>query len=91
MKDFDFAGGYGMVLIVENDDGTAAVYYYLKEILVDTGDRVEQGDVIATVGTSGNAATPILGFEIIENDVTPLHPEKTVQSVDYFVSIIREK
>lgn len=85
------SSGYGYIIIIEHDDGTAAVYCHLKEILVDTGDRVEQGDVIATVGTSGNAATPILGFEIIENDVTPLHPEKTVQSVDYFVSIIREK
>lgn len=91
VKDFDFAGGYGMALIVEHDDGTAVVYCNLDEVLVNIGDRVEQGDVIATVGTSGNAATPILGFEIIENDVTPLHPEKTVQSVDYFVSIIREK
>ena len=85
------SSGYGNIIIIEHDDGTAAVYCHLKEILVDTGDRVEQGDVIATVGTSGNAATPILGFEIIENGVTPLHPEKTVQSVDYFVSIIREK
>lgn len=85
------SSGYGYIIIIEHDDGTAAIYCHLKEILVDTGDRVEQGDVIATVGTSGNAATPILGFEIIENDVTPLHPEKTVQSVDYFVSIIREK
>lgn len=85
------SSGYGNIIIIEHDDGTAAVYCHLKEILVDTGDRVEQGDVIATVGTSGNAATPILGFEIIENDVTPLHPEETVQSVDYFVSIIREK
>lgn len=85
------SSGYGYIIIIEHDDGTAAVYCHLKEILVDTGDRVEQGDVIATVGTSGIASTPILGFEIIENDVTPLHPEKTVQSVDYFVSIIREK
>lgn len=85
------SSGYGYIIIIEHDDGTAAVYCHLKEILVDTGDRVEQGDVIATVGTSGNAATPILGFEIIENGVTPLHPEKTVESVDYFVSIIREK
>ena len=72
------SSGYGYIIIIEHDDGTAAVYCHLKEILVDTGDRVEQGDVIATVGTSGNAATPILGFEIIENDVTTLHPEKTV-------------
>lgn len=85
------SSGYGYIIIIEHDDGTAAVYCHLKEILVDTGDRVGQGDVIATVGTSGIASTPILGFEIIENDVTPLHPEKTVQSVDYFVSIIREK
>lgn len=85
------SSGYGNIIIIEHDDGTAAVYCHLKEILVDTGDRVEQGDVIATVGTSGIASTPILGFEIIENDVTPLHPEETVQSVDYFVSIIREK
>ena len=85
------SSGYGYIIIIEHDDGTAAVYCHLKEILVEVGDRVKQGDVIATVGTSGNAATPILGFEIIENDVTPLHPEKTVQSVDYFVSIIRKK
>lgn len=85
------SSGYGNMLIVEHDDGTAAVYYHLKEILVDVGDRMEQGDVIATLGSSGNTKTPVCGFEIIENGVTPLHPEKNVQSVDYFVSIIREK
>ena len=86
VKDFDFAGGYGMALIVEHDDGTAVVYCNLDEVLVNIGDRVEQGDVIATVGTSGIASTPILGFEIIENGVTPLHSENDALSLDWFIS-----
>ena len=86
VKDFDFAGGYGMALIVEHDDGTAVVYCNLDEVLVNIGDRVEQGDVIATLGSSGNTKTPVCGFEIIENGVTPLHPENDILSLDWFIS-----
>lgn len=86
VKDFDFAGGYGMVLIVEHDDGTAAVYCHLDEVLVDISDKVEQGDVIATLGTSGNTKYAVCGFEIIENGVTSLHPENDILSLDWFIS-----
>lgn len=71
-------GGYGNILIIEHDDGTAAVYYHLKEILVDIDDEVEQGDVIATLGSSGNANASMCGFEIFENDMAIMHPEGMV-------------
>lgn len=71
-------GGYGNILIIEHDDDTAAVYYHLKEILVDIDDEVEQGDVIATLGSSGNANASMCGFEIFENDMAIMHPEGMV-------------
>ena len=85
VKDFDYAGGYGMMLIIEHDDGTAAAYYHLDEVLVDIGDRVEQGDVIATLGTSGNTKYAVCGFEIFENDMTIMHPEENMQDLEWFV------
>ena len=46
-------------------NGTAEIFYaHLKDMLVKEGDRVNQGDVIATVGKTGMATGPHLHFEV---------------------------
>lgn len=46
-------------------NGTAEIFYaHLKDVLVKEGDRVNQGDVIATVGRTGMATGPHLHFEV---------------------------
>jgi len=59
-----FTGGYGNLLILKHNDRLLTIYAHLKEFLVDTGDRVEAGQVIGRVGDTGRATGPHLHFEI---------------------------
>ena len=53
----------GNYIIISND--TAEILYaHLKEALVKQGDRVNQGDVIGTVGKTGKATGAHLHFEV---------------------------
>ncbi len=45
-----FSGG---TLIVDHGHGLSSTFIHLHKILVEEGDRVEQGDVIAQVGATG--------------------------------------
>jgi murein DD-endopeptidase MepM/ murein hydrolase activator NlpD len=49
-------------VIVEHN-GFDTFYAHCERIKVAVGDRVQQGDKIAEVGTSGNASAPHLHFE----------------------------
>jgi murein DD-endopeptidase MepM/ murein hydrolase activator NlpD len=65
--DVAFAGemsGYGRVVILQHGPRLRTVYGHLSEILVRTGDRVANGQVIAKSGRSGNASGAHLHFEI---------------------------
>lgn len=55
---------YGRVIRIEHDSGFVTVYAHNLENLVETGDRVAGGAIIATVGRSGRATTSHLHFEI---------------------------
>jgi len=57
-------GGYGNVVIVKHAGRYLTVYAHNRRNLVDRGDFVERGEVIAQVGESGNASGPHLHFEI---------------------------
>ncbi len=56
-------GGYGYLVIVENGDN---LYYYAhaSALLVNEGDRVETGQVLARVGSTGNSTGSHLHFEV---------------------------
>ena len=55
---------YGRVVKLEHDEGFMTVYAHNLRNFVNTGDAVEAGQVIATVGRTGRASTPHLHFEI---------------------------
>lgn len=55
---------YGRMLIIEHEGDYYTVYSHNKKNLVTVGDRVSKGDVIATVGNSGNATGYHLHFEV---------------------------
>jgi murein DD-endopeptidase MepM/ murein hydrolase activator NlpD len=56
--------GYGKTIIVDHQDGYSTVYTNNAEILVKLGQIVAQSMPIATIGSSGRAATSCLHFEI---------------------------
>ena len=62
----DFMKGYGRTIIVEHEDGFQTVYAYNAENLVNVGNFVKQGQVIAKVGKGGRAKVSSLHFEIRE-------------------------
>lgn len=66
--------GYGNIIIIKHDDGFYTVYAHNKQNLVSPGDIVSRGDVIATVGNSGNTEGNHLHFEVRNgrNSVDPL-------------------
>lgn len=56
--------GYGNIIILKHKDDFYTVYAHNKENLVKKGDKVERGAVIAKVGSTGNASTCHLHFEV---------------------------
>ncbi len=57
-------GGYGRVVIVKHAGDYSTVYAHNRKNRVAKGAFVEKGQVIAEVGTSGNASGPHVHFEI---------------------------
>ncbi len=60
----DWLRGYGMLLIIDHGDGYMTLYGYNQALYKETGDWVEEGDVIATVGRSGGQEKSALYFEV---------------------------
>lgn len=56
--------GYGRVVIVDHGDGLETRYAHNRRNRVRKGQRVERGQVIAEVGSSGNASAPHVHFEV---------------------------
>jgi murein DD-endopeptidase MepM/ murein hydrolase activator NlpD len=80
-------GGYGNVIEVKHRDGKSTLYAHLSRIGVTLNQKVEQGDVIGAVGTTGYSTGPHLHFEFrvsgvhhdpltiaSENNSVPLSP-----------------
>ena len=96
-------GGYGNYVIIQHSDGNYTLYGHLYEnsILVKSGDKVEQGQVIAKMGSSGNSTGAHLHFEVREgnnsrdNTVNPLNyisaenPRAASKTDDKFLQFLK--
>lgn len=56
--------GFGNLLLIKHADGWITAYAHNDKLLVKRGDEVLQGQVISTVGRTGNVDQPQLHFEI---------------------------
>jgi murein DD-endopeptidase MepM/ murein hydrolase activator NlpD len=71
-----FAGdqkGYGLIVIVEHDNGLVTLYAHNRDVRVKTNQKVRAGQVVATVGDSGRTSGPHLHFEV-RKDGLPVDP-----------------
>ncbi len=65
--------GWGKVVVLQHYDGSYTWYAYNSHILVKKGDRVNQGQTIAKVGSTGRAKQDKLHFKIFLNGM-PVNP-----------------
>jgi murein DD-endopeptidase MepM/ murein hydrolase activator NlpD len=56
--------GYGNLVLVKHANGWISAYAHCDAILVKRGEKVERGQVIARVGSTGNVSEPQLHFEL---------------------------
>jgi len=71
----DWLRGYGLLLIMDHGDGYMSLYGHNESVYKDTGEWVESGEVIASVGDSGGQHRTGLYFEI-RHDGKPVDPIK---------------
>jgi len=56
--------GYGKIVILDHGNGLFTLYAHCDTLLVKMGQKVKQGEYIATVGRTGRATTDHCHFEI---------------------------
>jgi murein DD-endopeptidase MepM/ murein hydrolase activator NlpD len=61
-------GGYGKLLEINHGNGYVTRYAHNREHLVEAGDRVEKGQAIARMGSSGRSTGPHVHFEVLRNN-----------------------
>lgn len=59
---------YGYYIMLDHGGGTFTLYAHNTKLLVNVGDKVQQGDVIALAGTTGNSYGVHCHFEIWKNN-----------------------
>lgn len=69
-----YSSAYGNNLTIHHDYGIGTFYGHLSEILVEEGDKVTKGQVVARVGSTGWSTGPHLHFEL-HKDMMILNPE----------------
>jgi murein DD-endopeptidase MepM/ murein hydrolase activator NlpD len=63
-----WGGGYGYVVKIYHRNGIESLYAHCSELLVDVGDMVKRGQVIAKAGHTGTASESHVHYEIIRDN-----------------------
>jgi murein DD-endopeptidase MepM/ murein hydrolase activator NlpD len=70
----DGIDGYGRMILVRHAEGYITTYAHNATLLVEVGDVVRRGQVIARVGDTGDVSTSQLHFEL-RRGTKPINPE----------------
>ena len=82
--------GYGNTIVIDHGYGYESYYAHLNKINVRVGQKVNRGDVIGHVGSTGTSTAPHLHYEVSKNgvkvnpqnyyflDLTPAEYEKMI-------------
>jgi len=71
----DWFKGYGLLVIVKHDKNYMSLYAFNQSLYKETGDWVNAGDTLATLGNSGGRDKAGLYFEIRKKN-KPLNPKR---------------
>ena len=70
-------GAYGNLIIIEHGYGIITYYAHASKLLVEAGQEVNKGEVIARIGSTGRSTAPHLHFEVRINN-EPVDPLKYI-------------
>jgi lipoprotein NlpD len=73
--------GLGNVVVIKHTDGSITVYGHNSRLLVKQGQQVSQGQVISSMGSTGNSTAPHLHFEVRKNHRFALDPMTALPSL----------
>lgn len=79
---------YGNIVKIDHGSGLETRYAHASSIMVKVGDRVEKGQLIAHVGSTGRSTGAHLHFEVRLNGVA-LDPRKYIQSKENTTSLTK--
>lgn len=70
---------YGKTIIIDHGNGYKTLYAHGSNLLVDVGDKVDKGQLIAKMGRTGRSTGSHLHFEIHKNN-NPINPLSIIKN-----------
>lgn len=66
-------GGYGILVKINHGNGYESLYGHNSKVVVNVGQEVKRGDIIAYMGSTGRSTGPHCHFEVRYNN-SPINP-----------------
>jgi septal ring factor EnvC (AmiA/AmiB activator) len=70
----NYMRGFGLLVIIDHGNSFMSLYAHNQELMRETGDWVQSGDIVAQAGNTGGLINPALYFEIREKGL-PVNPK----------------
>jgi murein DD-endopeptidase MepM/ murein hydrolase activator NlpD len=83
-----WVGAYGNLIELEHGRGIQTRYAHLSRSIVSAGERVQRGQLIGYMGSTGRSTGPHLHYEV-RIDGRAVNPIPFMQSNDYLASVQR--
>lgn len=78
-----YKGSYGNLVIIDHGNDFQTWYAQCSKLHVEVNQEVNQGEIIAEVGNTGNSTGPHLHFETRNNN-TPVNPQKILKNFNEY-------
>lgn len=73
-----YNGSYGNMVLIAHGNGYSTIYAHNHENKVEVGDRVQKGELIAKMGSTGRSTGPHVHFEIRKGG-EPIDPKSMLE------------